>query len=54
LSRRAVSAADVNDVRCLRVHVLQACSVGVLVLAACALEGQNLELCLSLCPWRVL
>ena len=49
--QRAVSALDVDNVRCLPVPVLQACSVSVLVLAACALEGQNLELQLCLCPW---
>jgi len=48
---RAMPAVDVDDVRCLRVSVLQACSVSVLVSAACALEGWNLEFCVSLCPW---
>jgi len=52
--QRAVSAMDVDNVRCLPVPVPQACSVTVLVLAACALEGRNLELHLCLCPWLFL
>ena len=52
--QRAVSAVDVDDVQCLHVSILQACSVSVLASAAHALEGLNLELCLSLCMWWVL
>ena len=51
LCRWAVPAVDADNVRCLPVPVPQACSVTVLVSAACALEGRKLELHLCLCPW---
>jgi len=52
--RRDVPAMDVDDVRCVLVPVRLACSVYVSGSAACALEGRNLEVCTSLCPWRFL
>jgi len=47
---RAVPAMDVDDVRCIRVPIRQACSVCVSESAALALEGLNIDVCLSLCP----
>jgi len=38
-------------VHCIHVPVCQACSVCVSVSAAWALEGWDLEVCSSLCPW---
>jgi len=52
--RRVVSAVDVGELRCVHVPVRQACSICVSGSAACALEGWNLEVCTSLCPWRFL
>jgi len=51
LCRWAVPAVDVDNARCLLAPVPQACRINVLVSAACALEGQNLELYLCLRPW---
>ena len=51
LWRRAQPAMDVDDVRWVHVPVRQACSVCVSRSGACALEGRNLEVCASLCPW---
>jgi len=42
------AAMDVDVVRCLHVPVRQTCSICVSGSAACALEGRNLEVCLSL------
>ena len=48
---RAVPAMDVDDVRFSNVPVRQAYSVCVSESAALALEGWNLDVCSSLCPW---
>jgi len=49
--RRAVPAMDVDDVRCVHVSVRQAFNGCVSGSPAYALEGQNLEVSSSLCPW---
>ena len=49
--RRAVPAMDVDDVRCVHVSVHQACNGCVSESTTYALEGLNLEVCSSLCPW---
>jgi len=46
-----VPAMDVDDVRCVRVSVRQACNGCVSGSAAYALEGQNLEVRSSVYPW---
>ena len=43
---------DVDDAHYVLIPVCMACSVCVSGSAACALEGWNLEVCTSLCPWR--
>jgi len=50
-SWRAVPTMDVDDVRCVHVSVRQACNGCVSESAVSALEGQNLEVYSSLCPW---
>ena len=52
LWQRAVPAMDVDDVHYVLIPVRMACSVCVCGSAACALEGWNLEVFTSLCPWR--
>jgi len=49
--RRAVPVMDVDDMRCVHVSVRQACSGCVSGSALYALEGRNLEVFSSLCPW---
>ena len=49
--RRAVPAMDESDVRCVHVSFRQACSICVSGSVAHALEGRNLGVCSSLCPW---
>jgi len=49
--RRTVPAVDEADVRCVHVSGRQACSGCVAGSAAHALEGRNLGVCSSLCPW---
>jgi len=46
-----VPAVDVDDVCCAHVPVRPACSLGVSESAAWALEGRNLQSCVSLWPW---
>jgi len=50
--RRAVPAMDVDDVHYVLILVSMASRNCVSGSAACALEGWNLEVCTSLCPWR--
>ena len=45
-------ASDMDDVHGILVPVHVACSVCVSGSASCALEGWDLEVCTSLCPWR--
>jgi len=49
--RRAVAPMDVDDVRCVHVSVRQVCSGCVSGSATYALEGLDLDVCSSLCPW---
>jgi len=45
-------AVDMDDVHNVLVPVRVACSVCVSGSASCAIEGWDLEVCTSLCPWR--
>jgi len=51
---RAVAAVDVDRAHCVHAPVPQDCRDHVPVTAVCGLEGRNLGLCCSLCPWRFL
>jgi len=47
-----VAAMDMDDVHSVLIPVCVVCSVCVSGSVSCALEGWDLEVCTSLCPWR--